>query len=213
MTKVIVFDLDGTIVDSMGYLANFAGKLINDAYGLSLAISKRLFLLTSGIPFCEQMELLFPGKEKNNEIVAEFEHLKEENMLKYSLYPETWEVFQELANKGYKLAISSSNAQHIIENYLEYSGLKVDLVCGYKNKKFGKGKPHFEAIMKYFAVGADKLIFVGDSQKDYERAKGNSIEFIARAGTFTVEELKETGVKWVIKDLYELPGLLEQKSD
>src|SRR5690554_7251251 len=123
MTKVIVFDLDGTIVDSMGYLANFAGKLINDAYGLSLAMSKRLFLLTSGIPFCEQMELLFPGKEKNNEIVAEFEHLKEENMLKYSLYPETWEVFQELANKGYKLAISSDrkstrlNSSHVRISY------------------------------------------------------------------------------------------------
>lgn len=208
MTKVLTFDLDGTIVDSMDQLAVFAAKLLNDYYGLSLEMGRKLFLFTSGIPFCEQLELIFPEKEQNKEIYEKFERLKEENALQYSLYPEVKRVFEKLAQKGYKLTISSSNAQQILEDYMIHFGLKLDLICGYRGPDFGKGKAHFDYMKEYFGVELEDITFVGDSLKDYERAQSCSVKFIARASTFSVEELKEKGAEIVIQDLTELLAVL-----
>lgn len=208
MKKVLAFDFDGTIVDSMNELAVFAAELINEQYGLSREMSQKLFLFTSGIPFNEQLELMFPGKEQNQMIYETFERLKEEHALEYPLYPEVKEVFSKLSQVGYKLALSSSNAQHILENYVEHYELNIDLVCGYRGPDFGKGEAHFNHISDYFEVGFEDIIFVGDSLQDYERAQSCSVNFIARASTFSVEELKQKGVSTVIHNLTELLAVL-----
>lgn len=213
MTKVLAFDLDGTIVDSMNQLAVFAADLINEYYGLSLEMSAKLFLFTSGVPFCEQLELIFPGKEHNNTIYERFESLKEKHSLEYPLYPEVKGVFHELAQKGYKLAISSSNAQHILEDYMEHFDLELDLICGYLGPDYGKGRAHFEHMKEHFQVELEDIAFVGDSLKDYERAQSSSVRFIGRASTFTAEELKEKGVSTVIHDLTELLPLLQNENE
>ena len=43
MSKIVAFDFDGTIVDSMPRLADIASELINRYYGLSLKISRDLY--------------------------------------------------------------------------------------------------------------------------------------------------------------------------
>lgn len=88
MGKIVIFDFDGTIVDSMPRLADIAAGLINRYYGLSSKISRDLYIMTSGAPFVEQIEYMFPGKKENSEIVEEFERRKESELMNEPLFPE-----------------------------------------------------------------------------------------------------------------------------
>ena len=207
MSKIVAFDFDGTIVDSMPRLADIASELINRYYGLSLKISRDLYILTSGLPFVKQLEYMFPGKKGNHEIVDEFERKKEEEVMDEPLFPETKEVLRALAAQGNKVVISSSNFQHIMEDYMLGCGLRPDLVLGHK-EGFSKGRDHFNYIKKHFNADASDLIFVGDSLRDLDKARDNGIRFIGRIGTFTANDFKQAGADEVIHDLRELMQVL-----
>jgi phosphoglycolate phosphatase-like HAD superfamily hydrolase len=207
MSRIIIFDFDGTIVDSMPCLADIASGLINRYYGLSSKLSRDLYMLTSGLPFVEQMEYMFPGKKENREIVEEFERKKEDEVMNEPLFPETKEVLAALAGRGNKVVISSSNFQHIMEGYIKECGLTPGLVLGYR-EGFSKGRDHFNYIKKHFQADTEDLVFVGDSLRDFEKAKDNGVRFIGRVGTFTADDFKEAGADEVIHDLRELVRVL-----
>ena len=123
------------------------------------------------------------------------------------LFPETKEVLQALAAQGDKVVISSSNFQHIMEDYIKRQGLVPDLVLGHK-EGFSKGRDHFNYIKKHFHSDNNDLVFVGDSLRDLEKARDNNIRFIGRIGTFTADDFKQAGADEVIRDLRELMQVL-----
>jgi phosphoglycolate phosphatase-like HAD superfamily hydrolase len=207
MGKIIIFDFDGTIVDSMPRLADIAAGLINRYYGLSSKISRDLYIMTSGAPFVEQIEYMFPGKKENSEIVEEFERRKESELMNEPLFPGTKEALAALAERGNKIVISSSNFQHLMEAYIKEQGLAPDLVLGHK-EGFSKGKDHFDYIKTHLRADTDDLVFVGDSLRDLEKAGENGVRFIGKIGTFTADEFREAGAAEVIHDLRELVGIL-----
>jgi hypothetical protein len=122
-----------------GHLATIAVRLLNSYFGLSLEMGKYLYVKTSGLPFEEQVELMFPNHEKNAELVASFEQEKEDTIFKQPLFPEVKSVFAALSTGGHRLVISSSNTRSMMEEYCSRTGLKVDLILGYR-KGFGKGE-------------------------------------------------------------------------
>ena len=207
MKKILIFDFDGTVVNSMPRLADIATELINRYYGLSLEISRNLYILTSGLPFVEQLEYMFPGKKENRQIVEEFERQKEEDVMNEPLFPETKDVLAYLASQGHKIVISSSNFQHIMEEYMERCGLAPDLVLGHK-EGFSKGKDHFDYIKDYFQADTEDLVFIGDSLRDFEKARDNGVRFIGRISTFTEDDFRQAGADQVIHDLRELMQVL-----
>src|SRR4051812_11625031 len=74
--SLCVFDFDGTIVDSMEAFADLAGTLISENYHLPFPHSRKLYLQTSGVPFFQQLEILFPNDLKNAKIASAFEQQK-----------------------------------------------------------------------------------------------------------------------------------------
>ena len=63
-------------------------------------------------------------------------------------------------------------------------------------------------MKKHFQANTEDLVFVGDSLRDFEKARDNGVRFIGRVGTFTVDDFKEAGADEVIRDLRELVRLL-----
>ena len=74
--KVVVFDFDGTVVDSMDSFADIAADVMPRYYSISGEEAKRLYLETSGIPFFQQLEQLFPNNENNDKAAHDFEETK-----------------------------------------------------------------------------------------------------------------------------------------
>ncbi|NLU10650.1 MAG: HAD family hydrolase [Tepidanaerobacter acetatoxydans] len=209
MQKVVLFDFDGTVVNSMGELAVWASELINKYYELAIPIAKELYLRTSGLSFHEQMEIMFPNGNKNKVIVNAFESKKEREFMNHKVFPDAPEVFKYLKNKGYIVGISSSNMPHIIKKFLKGQGVDADEYLGFESLEFTKGKPHFEYIKKKYGVNYEDIIFVGDSIKDKEKASECGVKFIAKTGINSKKDFKAACSDILIIDkLTELKNIL-----
>ena len=189
--KIIVFDFDGTLVNSMGNLANIAAKVMACHFGIAPEEAKRLYQMTSGLPFSQQLETLYPKqKGKNSKASEDFERLKRESYFEEASFPDTMETMRYLKSKGLKVIISSNSAQELLDRFVAQLDIPCDLVLGHKDH-FCKGLPHFLYIMEHLGVGPTNIIFIGDSLKDGEWAFESGIDFIAKEGTFKKKDFEK----------------------
>jgi phosphoglycolate phosphatase-like HAD superfamily hydrolase len=208
--KAIMFDFDGTLVDSMNELAEISSNLLNRYFEIAVPIAKRLYIETSGLPFCEQVEIIFPGSVKNSSVVKEFEELKESTFWKHRLFPDVPDVLEYLKAMGYIVAVSSSNFEYIIREYMEKQGVEAHEVLGFiQEKGFTKGKPHFDYIHNKHGIDFSDIVFVGDSIKDGLKAISCGVYFIGKTGINKREQfISALGDINVIDSLSELKEIL-----
>src|SRR6201986_2523374 len=76
LPKVLLCDLDGTLIDSMPTLADLATEVLEARYGTPRVLARELYLATCGLPFERQLEEIFPGDARNGAASAAFEAAK-----------------------------------------------------------------------------------------------------------------------------------------
>ncbi|MBD3191487.1 MAG: HAD hydrolase-like protein [Candidatus Heimdallarchaeota archaeon] len=213
MIKLITLDFDGTTANTMPTLEQIAVRLMTNHYSLEKAEAVEKYRMTTGLPFEQQIELLFPEEEQNQTVIAQFEKEKIERIFDLPLFPDAKETINYLQNHNFLVAISSSTFQATIEEYCRLKGLEVDQILGYA-KGFEKGKDHFDFLMKKFNLTPEEIIYVGDSLKDCERAQGSNILFIAKIGMFSKEQFDSISEsKLAIYSLSELKDLVWTLND
>ena len=187
-TRALLFDFDGTLVDTMEGFADIAGEVIHQFHPeISFEEARRRYLETSGVPFFQQLEIILPGDPTNSKKAAIFEETKKEGFFRSTFSEEVRFVITQLRERGILVGVSSNNFQYLIEQFIEREGLQFDIVLGFKDG-FEKGEHHFEYVLHHFQLKKDELTFVGDSLKDAEKAISNGIAFIGLCGTFTKEQ-------------------------
>lgn len=213
--KLIIFDLDGTLIDTMGAFADIAGELISEHYGLTFEQGRKRYLETSGIPFFKQLDILFPGNSKNKRLADTFETRKIASFSKEHISENVIETLENLKKRGYYLAISSNNLHALVRDFVDRERVPVDVRLGYK-PNFSKGLPHFTFLQNYFRVHFSDMLFVGDSLKDAQISQNCGVAFIGKLGTFTATDFKETmnsHFSPVINGIHELIHLLEKNEN
>lgn len=188
--SVCVFDFDGTLVDSMGGFADLAAELCSEHYGLPKAQARLNYLSTSGLPFFQQLEVLWPGDRRNSRVSDLFEARKKQDYFSSPYFSEVPEAIDRLRKKGIKTVISSNNGQGVVEEYLQDKPRpRFDLVLGLK-ANFEKGRDHFQKIIEHYSVEPQQLLFIGDSLHDAHKALEFGVDFVARLGTFSRVEFE-----------------------
>jgi phosphoglycolate phosphatase-like HAD superfamily hydrolase len=188
----------------MAYLTRIATVVLKKYYGTNKEIAKKKYLETTGIPFEEQIEILYPKNPNNSLAVRDFEKKKFTNYMSQKTEKNIHLVIKHLRYLGYKTAISSSTPGEMIREYLIKHKLFFDIVLGISDT-FQKGNSHFKFIEDKFSVNRNAICFIGDSINDYFVAKENNVEFIAKIGTFNSNDFSSIGKHiYIIKDLKEL---------
>ncbi|MFX0183924.1 MAG: HAD family hydrolase [Candidatus Hodarchaeota archaeon] len=190
--KYILFDFDGTIIDSMPFLENNAVSLLTKYYKFTKEEAQRKYRNTTGLPFVQQMEIISPDNHNlNSEIVDKFEKMKIQKIFDQKPFNESYEVLKELKIRRYKLGISSGTIEEIIAEYLNEENISdlVDDILGWK-PGFEKGKDHFDFISSKYGFSPSEIVFIGDSLNDARRANNNGILFIARVGMFQSDDFE-----------------------
>lgn len=182
--QAVIFDFDGTIVDSMNAFANIASKVMPRHYAIDTETAKQRYLETSGLPFFQQLEAIFPGNPANAKAAEEYENLKLRNYFDEPLFEDAVETISNLRSRGIKVIVSSNNFQHLVDKFVGRTGIEFDMVLGFK-PGFAKGRDHFKHIEEKTGVARNAMTFIGDSIKDGERAADYGIKFIAKEGIFT----------------------------
>ena len=207
--SVCVFDFDGTLVDSMGGFADLAAELIGETYDLPKQNSREAYLRTSGLPFFQQLEVLFPGDERNSQTAAAFESRKQEDYFGRPFFEEVPEAIAKLRGEGLRAVVSSNNGQELVEAYLERRPeARFDLVLGFKDG-FSKGKAHFEKVLDHFELQPSDMLFIGDSLHDARQALDFGVDFVGRLGTFQKEQFQQVHPRALtVRGLDELMGVI-----
>lgn len=182
--RVVMFDLDGTLVDTMGPFADVAAAVIAEHHGTPPLVARRRYLETSGIPFFEQLEEIFPGHPHNAVAARTFEVAKLTATSMIEVAPSTRCALRVMREQGIAVVVSSNNWQRQVDRFVETSGVEVDLALGFGDG-LAKGAPHFSRVMDRFSARADEILFVGDSLHDARLARVAGTRFAARLGTFS----------------------------
>jgi phosphoglycolate phosphatase-like HAD superfamily hydrolase len=212
LTRAVIFDFDGTIVDSMNAFADIAAEVMPRRLPVSAADARRLYLETSGLPFFQQLEALFPGDPANAATAEEFEQAKLEGYFREPLFDDAIETIGCLREQGIRTVVSSNNFQNLVNAFVWRGGIDFDLVLGFR-PGFDKGTAHFRYVEQTYRLPPERCTFVGDSIKDGERAEAHGIAFIGKTGTFTREQFQARFPKArVIDHLSELTAMFTTPS-
>ena len=187
MPRVLLCDLDGTLVDTMPILADLATDVLESVYGMPRSLGREMYLATSGLPFWRQLEVICPGDARNGGAADRFERAKPERCRAARMAPDTRRVLADLQGRGVEIVVSSNNGVENVESFARASEFPFDLVLGHDGKGFGKGRPHVERAARVFAATRDEMLFVGDSLHDGEIALVEGMPFVGVAGTFAKE--------------------------
>jgi phosphoglycolate phosphatase len=185
----VLFDLDGTLVDTMQTFADVAATVIEETHGIEWASAREAYLATSGIPFFQQMKLIAPNDPRNGQAVERFERDKLTATEGVGANEATVVALRRLGMRGIRVAVSSNNFQEQVDKFVESCRAPFDLALGFGDG-LAKGEPHFDHACSKFECTRDDIVFVGDSLADAALAVDAGVRFVGRLGTFTVDQFR-----------------------
>ncbi|HEX3697767.1 MAG TPA: HAD hydrolase-like protein [Polyangia bacterium] len=186
LPKVLLCDLDGTLVDSMPTLADLATDVMEETFGTPRILARELYLATCGLPFIKQLEEIFPGDTRNTGASDVFEGRKPARCSSIGMPVDTRRALERLRARGVRIAVSSNNGVENVATFARQADFKFDLVLGFGGG-LAKGKPHLDRSARTFKVDRQEMLFVGDSLHDGEIAEREGVPFVGVAGTFSPE--------------------------
>lgn len=207
MFKLCIFDLDGTIIDSQGDLADSVNAGLRQEGYPEHTLEAFVRFVGNGV--ARMVRDAMPEEAQGDEesfqrVFAVFRREYDSRCLNRTyVYPGVLEMLDGLKANGMKLALLSNKLQAFTERIVHhYFGDRLDLVFGQREGVEKKPAPDgvFE-IMKHFGVSADEVIFVGDSEVDVQTAGNAGIPCLGVSWGFRGrEDLVKAGCTLIADD-------------
>lgn len=150
MTKLVIFDLDGVLIDSKDYHYH----ALNQSLGEEFAISREDHVsIYDGLPTSRKLELLTQNKGLPVELYEQIWNKKQELTLKIfsesvSKDYELMGYFQQLVDAGYKIAVASNSIRNSVKIILLRLGLLEFVDVYVSNEDVVRNKPFPEMYWK-----------------------------------------------------------------
>ena len=212
--KLIIFDFDGTLADTRGYIVATMHKTMRQL-GLPLRPADEC-AATIGLPLKGCFLQLYPGiQDAEAELyMATYRRIfdKDRDASSVELFPGVKETLQNLKNKGYLLSIASSRTTRTMVQMLEEKDLVSPFSLFIGVTEVQKAKPHPEPVLKTLEaleVPASEALVVGDMPVDIlmgSRAGARTCG--VTYGNSTRPELLEAGADYIIDSFTQLESLL-----
>ncbi len=213
---LVVFDLDGTILDDIGLIGDVAGDVLSKAFGTPTEEGRLHYLATTGMPFEAQLAQLYPeAPPELRDQTARIFHTRKvaEAYAEAGVFPEVPRLLKRLSADGWTLAVSTGAEREMADLVLEREGLRYwfEAVLGSGQ---GTKREHLAEFRRRFP--AAPLFLVGDSRFDMEvGSETPGTVAIGRATsllgwTLTPDDLKRWGARWANYSLAELPDALPE---
>ncbi|KQW71432.1 HAD family hydrolase [Phenylobacterium sp. Root77] len=166
--RLIIFDFDGTLADSAPWFITVLNS-VAQRFGFRQVDEAEIADLR-GRPSREVMRALQLPAWKLPFIAAHVRKLAAAAAPSIELFPGVADMLRQLAQRGVKVAIVSSNAEATVRRVLgpELAGLVAHYGCG--ASVFGKAAKFREVIRKSGVSEAD-VLSVGDEVRDIEAAR------------------------------------------
>lgn len=196
IVEAVIFDLDGTILDTLGDLTN----------------SVNFALLKNGLPARTQTEVnSFVGngirllieravpentaKDVTDLCFEDFKsHYRDNSAVLTKAYDGIGELLISLRQKGIKTAVVSNKADFAVKTLVvDYFNGLFDYSAGEKDNV--RRKPYPDSVLnaiEYLGVNKEKCLYIGDSDVDIQTARNTGIKCISVTWGFRSKEFLES---------------------
>lgn len=204
--KLVIFDLDGTLLNTIGDLAVACNDVLRRYNLPEHKIEEYYTFVGNGIP--KLIERSVPEQDRTPEYV---EKLKIEFMdyYKLHLHDETFpyeginELLAELQKREVMIAVASNKFQAGVETLLDYFFPSINFVARFGLSEEVPAKPNPLMVSRILAIAnatKEETLYVGDSNVDMVTAINSGLKPIGVSWGFrSKEELVSNGA-WKIVD-------------
>lgn len=213
--KLVVFDLDGTLIDSLEDLADSANHVLdNHGFATHPILDYRYFV---GDGVRKLIERILP---ENHRTESEIERCKSEFVEYYNIhkedkttvYEDITELLVELKNRNIKIAVATNKVHEAVEPLMRkyFPQIHFDALIGQRDGV--SVKPHPQIIYDILELTDCKQIetfHVGDTSTDIQLAKNANVESVGVTWGYRPEsELLQSHADHIIHKPLELLNLL-----
>jgi phosphoglycolate phosphatase len=211
--SAIVFDLDGTLVDSAPDLCGVVndmlhqhGRVVLDMDDIRKMVGdgaakliERGFGATGGLP------------APLPDLTREFIRLYEARIARETRpFPGVVETLERFKAAGLKMGVCTNKTTHLSRRLLDELDLSrfFSAIVGGDGPARKPDRRHLEATMRELDAGADEALMVGDSMNDVAVARNAGVKVVAVTFGYTTIAPSELGADCVIDRFDELPGIV-----
>lgn len=215
MIKNVVFDMDGTILNTIDDLYNSVNFALSECGYPKRSMIEVLSFVGNGV------KVLINRAIPKGYTAEEFDICFKKFMGHYNLhkndntcpYDGILELMQVLQAKGIKMSVVSNKFDAGVKELAE------KLFTGYLPVAIGESekvqpKPNPSGVwyaLELMGAKSEESVYIGDSEVDFETAKNSGLKFIAVTWGFRPRELhEELGVKYIAEKPMDIVKILEQ---
>lgn len=207
MYKLVIFDLDGTLLDTMQDLANAVNHALSACGIRTIDVDECRKLVGHGVKNLLRGSL--PAEHRTEETLTrmekEFFPYYTEHMSDFTRpYEGIPEVLQKLSEKGISLAVASNKFQKGTEELVSKFFGEINFVKVLGQRDGYPIKPDagvvFEAMKSAPDIAKDDVLYCGDSDVDMQTGNNAGVRTLGVTWGFRTREQLEANNPWKIID-------------
>lgn len=212
---LVVFDLDGTLVDSAGDIAEALNRTLEDWHLPRVPEATVLTWIGDGVRRLVEQALTAARASVDLDAVMPgfMVHYRECLLRSPRLFDGVPEALQQLQARGVALAICTNKPEALVQPLLEHLGIGSGFALVLGGDSLAQRKPSGEPlrhIARHFGLDPGACLMVGDSITDYRAAQDAGMPVaLVRYGYPRGLDLRHNAAVAVIDDLRQLPGLAD----
>lgn len=205
MIKAVIFDLDGTLVNSLCDLADSTNFALSQFGFPTHEVEKFKYFVGDGMPKLIERALPLENNDqqtKTKVLEVFMQYYRNHYADKTSAYDGVLELLENLRASGFKMAVVSNKADEMTGVVVKKVFSDVfDIVTGKRENYPAKPNPQLTLkVIEDLGVKAEECAFVGDSGMDMATAVNSGcVPLGVLWGFRTEEELKNNGAKFIAK--------------
>jgi HAD superfamily hydrolase (TIGR01549 family) len=210
MLQAVIFDVDGTIVDSVDLHAQ-AWKVAFEKFGKTIPFHQVRRQIGKG---SDQLLPIFFSKEELSRFGEELDDyrsdlFKKEYLPRVEAFPKVRELFQRIKKDGKQIVLASSAKADELEAYKKIARIEDLVESETSSDDADRSKPYPDifqaALARLNGIASENAIVIGDTPYDAEAASKANLETVGLlCGGWTQEELQSAGCLAIYRDAEDL---------
>jgi pyrophosphatase PpaX len=212
----VLFDLDGTLVDTIELLLGSVQHAFEGRTGR--APSRPEWIAGIGTPLASQLRPYTSDEDDLQSLMAVYRRYQRKHHDRLTqCYDDVLPTIERLHARGYPMAVVTSKTNDLARRTLEHVGLApfMTAVIGLESTTEHKPKPEpVRAALAALDRPAADAVFVGDSPHDMAAGNAAGVTTIAALwGPFSRDVLDRAAPRYTLDQMSALPALLDSMAD
>ena len=215
--RAIVFDLDGTLIDSVPDVRAAMNRVLTSQGHPEISLDQALTLVGEGARAMVEKAMALGGtpapEARLDDLVADYiGYYRRYPVVHTRIYPGVIAVLDSLAQRGVRLGICTNKPLVMTELVLRTLGLDKYFGGVASGDSVPHRKPdgrHVEHTLKLMGAGKARAVMVGDSETDVAAGKDAGLPVVAVTYGYARVPAEGLGADVLIDDFAALPGALD----